>query len=549
MISLRPYQREALDNLYRWYGEHQGNPCIEAPTGAGKSVLIAQFCKENLEWFPNIKILVVTHVKELIEQNYRKLLEVWPQAPAGINSASIGKRETKTPITFCGIQSIKNKISEFDKVDIIIVDEAHLIGHNQTGTYRKVIEAFKERNPKLTVIGFTATPYRLGHGMITTPPAIFNEPIIKTASIKELQDEGYLAKLRSKMTSFKLKADGVGIRQGDYIEKELAEKLDTPMQNEEVVKEVLKIAEGRKHILFFCCGVYHAIHVCETIQNLGETAEFLVGSDSKDRREEKIEKFKKGEVRCMTNVNVLSTGFDFPDIDCMVFMRPTISPGLYCQQAGRGLRLKSNGGDCLVLDFAGNVAKHGPITNVHPPKQGRKHGESVAPCKVCPKCDEIVHISTAVCPSCGYEWPIKDKEKEDKSYVLHNDDIQGEDNSNIIICDTWSWGKTKSRNGNDMIRVDIYDKNPRKGYISDYFLLWNEGYAGLKAQARFMSIISKFGESGIPVTDNDMVRLLHKLNTICSPPSIIRYEMDGKYKRITSYQWPTVKIEKTTKGA
>ena len=537
-MELRPYQRQALDTLYQWYFQHQGNPCIEAPTGAGKTILIAQFCKENLERFPSLKILVVTHVKELIEQDFNKLLEVWPDAPCGIYSASINRRETDKSITFCGVQSIRNRTSEFGKVDVLLVDEAHLINHTDTGSYRKIIKELSAVNPKLSVIGLTATPFRLGHGMITDgADAIFSQPLIQTISIEDLQREGYLAYLRSKVTRTKMDVEDVGYdpKKHDYIEKELQAKIDTPLLNSQVIDETLRLAEGRKHILFFCCGVDHARHVAEAIREKGETADYLVGSDDKAVREEKLRKFKLGEIRCMTNVNVLSTGFDFPDIDCLVMMRPTMSPGLYLQQAGRGLRPKSFGGDCLVLDFAGNVAMHGPITHVNPPKaKGARAGKGVPMSKLCPKCDEIVAIQAKICPCCGYEWP---KDTKPKTFMLHDDDIQGVDTKRYFIVDTWQWRKTTSKKGNEMIEVSLYGKKIQDGCITDYFLVWQPGAWGAKQRTRLLFLMLHYGLLENPKTDEEWQHLLTVLTNVCQPPHMVEFEMDGKYKRVKNYIW------------
>jgi DNA repair protein RadD len=171
---LRAYQQRAIDQLYDWMKNNEGNPCLVLPTGSGKSHIIAAICKDALQNWPETRILMLTHVKELIEQNAEKLRSLWPGAPMGIYSASIGKRELGEPITFAGIQSVRNKARMIGGVDLIIIDESHFIGHKDEGGYRKLIAELTEINPHLRVIGLTATPYRLGHGLITDKPAIFD---------------------------------------------------------------------------------------------------------------------------------------------------------------------------------------------------------------------------------------------------------------------------------------------------------------------------------------------------------------------------------------
>ena len=185
MIELRDYQRNALNALYAWFGEHQGNPCLEAPTGSGKSYLIAAFCKENLEANPGIRILMATHTKELIVQDAQALLNIWPEAPMGIYSAGLKRKENLNPITIGGIQSLYRHASDFGHIDVLLVDEAHMIPTSGTGMYLTFIDHLKQYNPDLTVIGFTATPYRLKHGMITDKPAIFDARVRAVGKLKD----------------------------------------------------------------------------------------------------------------------------------------------------------------------------------------------------------------------------------------------------------------------------------------------------------------------------------------------------------------------------
>ncbi|MFA5544668.1 MAG: phage terminase large subunit family protein [Sphaerochaetaceae bacterium] len=196
MIGLRPYQKKAINLLYKWFTQHDGHPCLVLPTGSGKSHIIAELCKDALQNWPETRILMLTHVKELIEQDAAKLRQHWPNAPLGIYSAGIGKKEIGEPITFAGIQSIRNQ--EVGYIDLVIIDEAHLVSHKAEGVYRTFLGKLQEANPDIRVIGLTATPYRMGHGLITDGSAIFDD-LIEPVTIEELQDQGYLADLRSKV--------------------------------------------------------------------------------------------------------------------------------------------------------------------------------------------------------------------------------------------------------------------------------------------------------------------------------------------------------------
>jgi DNA repair protein RadD len=164
-MNLRPYQLAAVDSIYTYFAAKAGNPIVAMPTATGKSVVIAEFCKHVLSSYPGQRILVATHQKELIEQNHQKLVDHWPQAPVGIFSASVGRREV-APITFVGIQTVAKKAALFGHIDLMLIDECHLVGASQNTQYLLFIEALKAVNPHLKVIGLTATPYRLVFGKI-----------------------------------------------------------------------------------------------------------------------------------------------------------------------------------------------------------------------------------------------------------------------------------------------------------------------------------------------------------------------------------------------
>ena len=243
---LRDYQRRTIDQLYAWFDRNAtGNPCLVLPTGSGKSHIIAALCKRVLQEWPDSQILMLTHVKELIEQNVEKLRQHWPDVPVGIYSASIGKKQLGEPITFAGIQSVRKKAALLGHIDLVLVDECHLIAHKDQGGYRSLLADLLAINPRLRVVGLTATPYRLGHGMITDEPAIFRE-LIEPTNILELVRLGHLAPLRSKHTTAQLDTSGVHKRGGEFIEAELQAAVDTADQNNSVVREIIKLAGDRK---------------------------------------------------------------------------------------------------------------------------------------------------------------------------------------------------------------------------------------------------------------------------------------------------------------
>jgi DNA repair protein RadD len=527
MAELRDYQLRGMRMLYEWFEKNDGNPCLVMPGGSGKSHMIAQIVRDAMQW-DGVRVLMLTHDKRLIKQNAEKLREAWPNAPLGIYSAGLGKRELGEPIIFGGIQSLRNRAESIGFVDLIIIDEAHLINHNEEGGYRRLIADLTAINPDLRVIGLTATPYRLGHGLITDAPAIFSD-LIEVVTIEELVHKGQLAILKSKITEARLDVSGVHKRGGDYIESELQAAVDTSENNSAVVDEIISLAGDRRAWLIFCAGVQHAEHIAELLNQRGIKTACLTSKTPKAHGDKIIADYKAGGYRAVTNANMLTTGFDYPDIDLIAMLRPTESPGLYVQMAVRGSRLKSHTDHCLVLDFAGVVSRHGPITAVNPPTK-KGDGSGNAPVKLCPECSELLAISARVCTDCGYEFPPPEK----PPLVLHDDDIMGLDKQRGIKMDVtrWVWFVHKAKKSDKPCLAVTYSGHNGQ-HITEYFTIWHEGYAGSKSRKIF------FNEAigGALSEKKHLLLVEHALEyaeifTAFIPPRSITYEYDGKFPRI-----------------
>ena len=529
MTTLREYQQRTIDQLYEWFGAgNEGNPCLVLPTGSGKSHIIAALCKDALQSWPETRILMLTHVKELIAQNAEKMRQHWPNAPMGIYSAGLGRKDLGEPITFAGIQSVRTKAKQIGHIDLCIIDECHLVAHKDEGGYRTLLTDLQAINGNLRIIGLTASPYRLGHGYITDKPAIF-DALIEPVSIEELIYKGFLSTLRSKLTSTKLEVDGVHKRGGEYIESELQAAVDTSDKNSKVVQEVIKLAAGRRSWLIFCAGVAHAHHIKDALTEQGIVAECVTGDTPAAERDRMLKEFKAGRIQALTNANVLTTGFDAPMIDLIAMLRPTMSPGLYVQMAGRGLRIADGKADCMVLDFAGVVEQHGPITAVRsPPKKGDKVGE--APVKVCDHCQEICALSVRVCPACGAEFP----EPVRPALKLHNLDIMGNEGVDMEVS-AWTWRKHISRaSGKEMLSLTYYGglSDPP---VTEYLAVTHDGYAGEKSRRLLADIAYKAGvvlDYGTAEL-HDMAQQL----TEGQPPSAIEYRREGKFFTVLQRTW------------
>lgn len=411
-MSLRWYQDEAIESIFTYFQNHAGNPVVALPTGTGKSHVIGGFMQRAIGMYPRQRFVSLTHVKELVEQNAKKIISMWPSAPVGINSAGLKQRDTMQSILFAGIASIAKNPQILGHRDLVLIDECHLVSPNGETMYRKTIEALREINPYLKVVGFTATPYRLGQGMITDG-GLFTHVSYDMTNIDgfaRLLAEGFLAPLFPRQTHTELDVSDVGMTNGDFKQNALQAAVDKQDITYKALMEMCEIGWNRRSWLVFASGVEHAEHVAEMLNSFGIPSAAVHSKIKGEERDERIAAFKSGELRAVVNNNVLTTGFDHPPVDLIGMLRPTMSPGLWVQMLGRGTRPSPETGktDCLVLDFAGNTKRLGPINDPCIPK--KKSGmPGDAPVKICEECGTYNHASAMVCICCGAVFERQEK--------------------------------------------------------------------------------------------------------------------------------------------
>lgn len=411
-MQLRPYQRQAVDSTWAYLRAQPGNPCIVLPTGAGKTIVLAELIREALTQWPGTRICVLAHVRELVAQNADKLQRYWPEAPLGIYSASLKRRDRFEPVIFASIQSVAKKAAQLGRFDLLLIDEAHRVPLRAEGQYREFIEGCRQFNPRLRIAGLTATPYRLGGGPVCGPDYILNE-IAYEARVGDLIREGYLTRLVSKAGIARADLTGVQVRQGEYARGQLEQACNVAEVVEAACDEIVALCAARRAWIVFCAGVDHAEAVSAALAARGIACAVVTGETAAGERDARIEAFQRGELRALVNVNVLSEGFDATHVDAVIMMRPTKSAALYYQQAGRGMRLHPGKADCLVLDFAGNIVEHGPVDAIRPPRAPGKKAESAAPVRECPTCHAIVPVQARQCPDCGYQFPVQEHARHD----------------------------------------------------------------------------------------------------------------------------------------
>lgn len=537
-MQLRYYQRECIDGIYDWYNQgNMENPLNVLATGTGKSVIIGQFIKEAIDSSPNVRIACAIDTKELVEQNYEKLLQLMPNAPAGIYSSGLKRREHNAQILFCGIQSVYKKAFQIGKIDVLLIDECHMVGTNEDTMWRQFINDLQSINPKMIIIGFTATPYRMDSGLLHTGDDAIFGGIAYEYSVKQGMADGYLSTIIPKSMVTKLSVDGVGKRGGEYIESQLQKAVDKDEVTIEAIDEIIKFGKDRQAWLVFGSGVKHCKSIKRIMQEKGIDCDIVLGDTPDDERDELIKKFKNGELKCLINNAVLTKGFDAPFIDLIAAMRPTASAVLWMQMVGRGFRIADGKENCLLLDFAQNVTRFGFIDEmVFKDKRARNDDEEgVPPMKECDKCGTYCYASVRFCPECGYEFPIDDSPKIDSSShagaVLSTQRIVEE-----WLIDSVTWDVHRKSGKTPSLKVTYYCGIQR---VSEWVCLAHEGFARKKAvtwwnkntdinKCKTVLEYNEFRDMGTPTDIEKAMKWMHTMKK----PAALQVTKEGKYDRI-----------------
>lgn len=511
-INLRHYQAEANAAVFEYWRQGGSNPLVDMATGLGKSLTIGDLAREICTFGDDVRAMMVTHVQELVGQNFKALLDVWPSVNAGIYSAGLNKRQLGRKVTYASIQSIYNKGELCGFVDVVLVDEAHLVPHDAEGMYHTFFNKLREVNPDLRIVGFTATPYRMNGGRLDQGKNRLFDQIVYTYGVGDGVRDGWLAPLSGYKGEVEFDVTGIDRAGGDFVQKQLDEAFNA---QERVLlqacEEIVAAGQDRKSWLLFGAGVRHAMRTAEIMRDIhGIDTHTITGETPKDERARLINAFKRGDIKCLTNANVLTTGFDASRIDLIGMLRSTLSTGLYVQIMGRGTRVHdvdlnviptaelrrqaiaaSQKADCRVLDFGGNIRRHGPVDGIWiKPKVEMGESEAVERVTVhtvkareCKHCNQLIGVLVIVCPHCGYEdeemIKAKHEAEAEKNVNPMNNGEAPKDEADVM---GWSFRIHRKRGAEDTalptLRVDILAGLQQ---VSEFLAFDHEGYGRTRA--------------------------------------------------------------------
>ena len=390
-FTLRPYQQEAVDATLNHFRKSDESAVIVLPTGAGKSLVIAELAR-----LARRKILVLTHVKELVEQNHAKYQSYG--LSGGIFAAGLKRKENHHQVTFASVQSVAANLDQFrDEYSLVIIDECHRVSGEETSQYQRIIELLRQQNDSLKVLGLTATPYRLAmgwiyryhyRGFVRGSDDEQDKPFrhcIYELPLSYMINRGYLTRpelVNAAVAQYDF-STLTQDRFGEYAEKDVNQLLSKHQRvTRAIIEQVMEMAAERQGVMIFAATVQHAQEIAGYLPEQ-ETALVTGATDLRDR-DQLIQRFKQRQLKYLVNVSVLTTGFDAPHVDLIAILRPTQSVSLYQQIVGRGLRLDEGKRDCLVIDYAGNHV------NLHHPEVGE------------PKPNPDSEPVQVFCPGCGF---------------------------------------------------------------------------------------------------------------------------------------------------
>lgn len=538
-MKLRQYQQDSIDALYQWWASHTDTvdaPLVVLPTGAGKSVVIAELVRLLFDTWPedHPRTVVLVPSRELAEQNAEKLRALLPPTlTVGYYSASLGRKQADADVIVATIGSIYKDAAMLGNIKCVVIDEAHLVQQTsaEAGRYRKFLSSLG-RYCRFRVVGYTATPFRGDGTWLTDGEQPLFTGVAHTTTMRDLLEHHppYLSQLVRPMDiRTRIDTSHVNTTAGDYNIGELSDAVDDHL--EAAAAEAIELAADRSKWIAFCATVANAQHFRDILTRQGIHSQVVTGDTEKADRQLFIHQFRQGDIRCIITVMALATGFDVPDVDCLIWLRPTKSPVLYVQGFGRGTRIAPNKADCLVLDFTDTVERLGPVDTIKGRRKRAKSDKTDTPFRICDNCGERAPAKATECPTCGQPFEVKN-ERETRSasnaaILSIQQQLRG-----IVHYDVQqvTYGVHSKPGKPSSLRVDYW--SGLRIVCSEWICFDHGGFSGAKAQAWWQRRCPD-----VQVSTTKEAYLWIQQGYPPQHPEIIIVDESEKYPRLISYQW------------
>lgn len=531
-MSMRPYQQAAIDALYDWWQRHHGidqAPILSVPPGGGKSWIIAELTRLLWDTWPDEKprTLILVPSKELAEQNAEKLAALLPaHLHLDYYSAAIGRKRPDADVIVATIGSVYRHAHLLGNIKCVIVDECHLISPDGAGRYRQLLSDLAKLC-RFRAVGLTATPFR-GNGVWLTEgrDPLFTG-IAYSVPMGELIDAGYLAPLVRPIDAIQTRIDtsGISTSSGDYQIDALEQRVQRYLVA--AADETIKLASDRQKWLAFCPTVATAEELVGLFTARGIATVLVTGETPKKERARHVSAFRASQIRCLVTVLALATGFDVPDVDCLIWLRPTISPVLFVQGSGRGLRSAHGKTDALWIDFSDTTQRLGPIDQIKGRKKGKVPADPQAPFAICDNCGSQVRPASALeCPECGAVL----REPEEKTFTGASiAPILGRQQAQRVRhpVSRVTYHRHSKPEKPDSLCVS-YWSGPRV-VAREYLCFEHRGWAAAKAAQWWTR---RHADSEVPATVTAALA-----NPAPKTPAAIITNESGKYPEIIAFEW------------
>lgn len=531
---------------------------LQAATGAGKTIFFSILIQRLLKEFPHLRICVLVHREILVRQNAEKMLGVWPEAPIGIACSSASKDvDVRAPVVFGSVQTLANRVGEIPPFHLVIIDECHRLPPKTIDSqYKTFLDAMLSYYPSLRVLGLTASPWRLNHGPIygknhkrksDSECGNWFDELDYELSIRDLQkidpedsQSPYLVSMRVWVEDrgLSLELERVKTTAGEFNQADLSELMRGGKHVATAVEKYLEYRGKfghRSRCAVFAVDISHAEELVLAFQERGIGCDCVHSRLGKMENAAALEAFDEGKLPVIVNVGVLTEGWDCRATDMLLMARPTLSPALFVQMVGRGLRTFPGKGDCLILDLAGNFDRHGPPWSPNLPdysKPGKAREKRQQPEKKCPECGFENSPNVWNCQECGAILRVKE-DLQAKAVALRELDLNRAEavvspGVDAVPID-FKLSNYVPRNGVPCLRFDalLQDYHGNKHQVSHFFRF--QGSGSTYARIWWRSI------AGEPVPTTIDEAIANQSMIRAGLPKMLKISKQGEYWKVLGW--------------